>query len=67
MNPPKVITKIKVIKQEIPNEYLQCDDLPLVPTVKMQSEVASFVTKLYEVADSCKENMEKAREYVDGK
>ncbi len=62
-----MITKIKVVKQKIPSEYLQCDDIPLAPKdIKMQSEAAEYSVKLYDVLEGCKMKMENIRGFMDG-
>lgn len=56
---------IQVEKHKVPSEYLQCDDLPLVPNVTMQSEVGIYLVKLYDVARECKGKLMRVRGEVD--
>lgn len=62
---PKVITQIKVEKQDIPSELLECDEIPMVPNITMQSEAAEYTVKLYKTAEHCKDKLKSIKEFVD--
>jgi len=54
---PVQIIKIEYIKQDIPNELLECNKLPDVPFVNKQSQLMNYVTELWNVADDCKNKL----------
>lgn len=56
---------MKIVKHEVPGEFLKCDEIPKVPTITMQSEAAKYTVELYKVASQCKDRLEKVRYIIE--
>ena len=63
--PNIVEVKEIIIKQNIPQELLTCKELPIIPTVKLQSELMKYVIDLQETADSCKTQIYNINDYIN--
>ncbi|WP_419767231.1 hypothetical protein [Arcobacter sp.] len=61
----KTVTKTIYVKQTIPGELLDCKDLPnKKENYAMQSDTATLLTDVWEVANSCKEKLERVKSLV---
>ena len=62
------VTKVVVQKQKVPEGLLVIQSLPKVPTdIKLQSQVAQYITDLYSVAKSCTEDKKNIKQWNKGK
>jgi hypothetical protein len=64
---PKVITQIKIEKQQVPNELLECSEIPKVPNITMQSEAADYMVRLYKSAEQCREKIYSIKEFINAR
>ena len=62
---PKLITELKIEKQVIPGELLECMPLPKEREINMQSDVATLIIELTETAADCKNKLESVKELVN--
>jgi hypothetical protein len=61
----EIVTKTIYIKQKIPAELLDCKDLPnKKENYAMQSDTAALLTYVWEVANSCKDKLERVKSLV---
>lgn len=52
-SPPRVITKIEMVRPRIPPALLACPTAPVVPKATRQSQVATYVAELWQAHEVC--------------
>ncbi len=63
---PQFVDKVKIVKQEVPQDLLRCREFPIEPvTAEKQSEVAAYTVELWLTADECKRNLTSIEKLVD--
>ena len=58
---PKIVIvhETKIVPLTIPDELIDTDPLPEIPLMNKQSDVANYVTDLWNSGNSCKEDMKR--------
>ncbi len=64
---PEQIVKTIEVNVDVPNEYLECEELPKIPLLDNKSKdstVMNYIVDLWNSADSCKKDLESIKQYL---
>lgn len=63
--PPKVVTRIKIVRPRIPAALLTCPPAPAVPASHAPAAVARYVVSLWEAHGLCHDRLDEVRRTLD--
>ncbi|MHB1303016.1 MAG: hypothetical protein ACYCZB_06015 [Acidiphilium sp.] len=54
---PATVTRIELVRPEIPTALLSCPEAPVVPMASRQSQVAAYVAELWQAHAVCYDHL----------